>query len=167
MFNLNNKTIWIIGILEYTLVHTLCNLVLNTIKVRKEVRVYINSVGGNLFNGLTIYDMVQVSKVDVKTICLKYASSTSSLLVISGTIGKRLCLDRSSLYLHQPNVTITGSLNILTKGLKNLNQIDDDITKIYMKHCGKIYSNVIKVMTEPIWISSDLAINLTVIDNVI
>ncbi|WP_146657107.1 ATP-dependent Clp protease proteolytic subunit [Candidatus Hodgkinia cicadicola] len=142
-------------------------MVLNNIKIRKEVRVYINSVGGCLFNGLTIYDMIQVSKIDVKTICLKYASSVSSLLIISGTIGKRLCLDRSNLYLHLPNITITGNLTTLTKSLKNINWIDDGITKIYMKHCGKIYSNVIKVMTESIWIPSDLAISWTVIDNVI
>ncbi|PIM95220.1 ATP-dependent Clp protease proteolytic subunit precursor [Candidatus Hodgkinia cicadicola] len=167
MFNLNNKTIWLIGSLEYTLIHVLCIMVLNNIEIKKEVRVYINSVGGNLFNGLIVYDMIQISKIDVKTICLEYASSVSSLLIISGTIGKRLCLDRSSLYLHQPNITITGNLTILTKGLKNMNWIDDDITKIYMKHCSKIHSNIIKVMVESIWISSSLAINWTVVDNVI
>ncbi len=48
-------------------------MVLNNIEIKKEVRVYINSVGGNLFNGLIVYDMIQISKIDVKTICLEYA----------------------------------------------------------------------------------------------
>ncbi len=103
------------------MIHILCHIILNSIKINKEISVYINSIGGDLFEGLIVYNIVQLSKFDIKTICLKHASSISSLLLISGTIGKRLCLRQASLYMHQPNVAIVGNLTVLTEGLLNTN----------------------------------------------
>lgn len=149
------------------MIHILCHIILNSIKINKEISVYINSIGGDLFEGLIVYNIVQLSKFDIKTICLKHASSISSLLLISGTIGKRLCLRQASLYMHQPNVAIVGNLTVLTEGLLNTNWISEDIIKIYMKHCCNDYFNVVKALIESIWISSDFAIKWTAIDHVV
>ncbi len=128
----------------------MCYVVLNEIRKINEVRIYINSIGGNIFEGLIAYDVNQFSKFDIRTICLKQASSLSSLMLASGTIGKRLCLKHASLFVHQPNVTIVNGLSTLMNGLVNINYIGENIIKIYIRHCDKNYFEVIRILLDSI-----------------
>ena len=69
----------------------------------KDVHLYINSPGGIVTAGLSIYDTMQFIKPDVSTICIGQAASMGSLLLAGGTKGKRFCLPHSRIMIHQPS----------------------------------------------------------------
>ena len=69
----------------------------------KEVRIYINSPGGSVTAGLSIYDTMQFINCDVRTVCLGQAASMGALLLAGGTKGKRSCLPNSRVMIHQPS----------------------------------------------------------------
>ena len=67
----------------------------------KEIRIYINSPGGDVYAGLAIYDTIQYIKPDVSTICIGIAMSMGAVLLAGGTKGKRLALPNSKILIHQ------------------------------------------------------------------
>ena len=67
----------------------------------KEIRIYINSPGGDVYAGLAIYDTVQYIRPDVSTICIGIAMSMGAVLLAGGTKGKRLALPNSKILIHQ------------------------------------------------------------------
>src|SRR3954454_24987639 len=69
----------------------------------KDISVYINSPGGDVYSGLAVYDTMQFIKPDVQTICFGMAMSMGSLLLTGGTKGKRLALPNSRVLIHQPS----------------------------------------------------------------
>ena len=69
----------------------------------KDIAFYINSPGGVVTSGLSIYDTMQYIKPDVSTVCLGQAASMGSLLLTAGAAGKRYCLPNSRIMLHQPS----------------------------------------------------------------
>src|SRR5437870_3844501 len=69
----------------------------------KDISVYINSPGGDVYGGLAIYDTMQFVKPDIQTICVGVAMSMGSLLLTGGTKGKRMSLPNSRILIHQPS----------------------------------------------------------------
>lgn len=67
-----------------------------------DIRLYVNSPGGSVHDGLAIYDTIQHLRCDVQTICLGMAASAASFLLADGTKGKHYCLPHSTVLLHQP-----------------------------------------------------------------
>src|SRR3712207_2775191 len=74
----------------------------------KDVSIYINSPGGQIYSGLAIYDTMQFIKPDVQTICVGVAMSMGSLLLAGGTQGKRSALPNSRILIHQPSAGFEG-----------------------------------------------------------
>ena len=74
----------------------------------KDISVYINSPGGDVYSGLAIYDTMQFIKPDVTTICFGIAMSMGSLLLTGGAKGKRLALPNSRILIHQPSAGFEG-----------------------------------------------------------
>ena len=68
----------------------------------KDIHLYINSPGGSVTAGMSIYDTMQFIKPDVSTICIGQACSMGALLLTGGTAGKRYCLPHSRMMIHQP-----------------------------------------------------------------
>ena len=71
----------------------------------KDIIMYINSPGGEVYSGLAIYDAMQVLKCDVQTICTGLAASMGSVLLTGGTKGKRFALPNSRIMIHQPLIS--------------------------------------------------------------
>ena len=71
----------------------------------KEIQFYINSPGGSVTSAFAIFDTMRYLKCDVSTICVGLAASAASLLLVSGTKGKRFALPNSEIMIHQPSVS--------------------------------------------------------------
>src|SRR5258707_355373 len=74
----------------------------------KDISIYVNSPGGDVYSGLAIYDTMQFIKPEISTICFGVAMSMGSLLLTAGTKGKRLALPNSRILVHQPSAGFEG-----------------------------------------------------------
>lgn len=116
-------------------------LYLESVDSKKDIMLYINSPGGDVYSGMSIYDTMQFIKPDVQTICIGMAASMASVLLAAGTKGKRFTLPNSMIMIHQPLVQgMSGQatdIEIHAKELlrikKNLNGILADKTKKPLK----------------------------------
>lgn len=88
---------------------------------KKDIHVYINSVGGYITAGLAIYDTMKWLPCDVNTYCIGQASSMAAVLLSAGTKGKRYALENSRIMLHQPSGGVGGSTSDVALHVKEIN----------------------------------------------
>ena len=103
----------------------------------KDVHLYINSPGGIVTAGLSIYDTMQFIKPDVSTICLGQAASMGSLLLAGGTKGKRYCLPHSRVMIHQPMGGFQGQAADIEIHAREILKIRARLNEILAKHTGQ------------------------------
>ncbi|RWR93902.1 ATP-dependent Clp protease proteolytic subunit 3, chloroplastic [Cinnamomum micranthum f. kanehirae] len=80
---------------------------------KKDIKLFINSPGGSVTDGMGIYDAMKLCKADVSTVCLGLAASMGAFLLASGTKGKRFCMPNSRVMIHQPLGTAGGKVSLL------------------------------------------------------
>ncbi|ABE59397.1 ATP-dependent Clp endopeptidase proteolytic subunit ClpP [Chromohalobacter israelensis] len=103
----------------------------------KDIHLYINSPGGSVTAGMSIYDTMQFIKPDVSTVCVGQAASMGALLLAGGAAGKRYCLPHSRMMIHQPLGGYQGQaadIEIHTKEILNIRQ---QLNEILAKHTGQ------------------------------
>ncbi|WP_280562164.1 MULTISPECIES: ATP-dependent Clp endopeptidase proteolytic subunit ClpP [unclassified Chromohalobacter] len=103
----------------------------------KDIHLYINSPGGSVTSGMSIYDTMQFVKPDVSTVCVGQAASMGALLLAGGAEGKRYCLPHSRMMIHQPLGGYQGQaadIEIHTKEILNIRQ---QLNEILAKHTGQ------------------------------
>ncbi len=110
----------------------------------KEVNLYINSPGGYITSGLAIYDTLQYIRPDIRTICIGQASSMASLLLASGTPGKRAALPNARIMMHQPMGGASGQSRDIEIQAREILSIKDRLNEIYAQHTGKPLEQVEK-----------------------
>ncbi|MDQ1302144.1 MAG: ATP-dependent Clp protease proteolytic subunit [Pseudomonadota bacterium] len=103
----------------------------------KDIHLYINSPGGVVTAGLSIYDTMQFIKPDVSTICLGQAASMGALLLTGGAKGKRFCLPHSRMMIHQPLGGFQGQATDIDIHAKEILQTRDRLNRILAKHTGQ------------------------------
>lgn len=105
----------------------------------QEITVYINSPGGSVDAGLAIYDTINNIKADVRTIAVGQAASMGALLLSSGTYGKRCALPNSTILIHQPLQTSSGTLQAtdVILSAKYLERLRDRLNNILSLNTGK------------------------------
>ena len=103
----------------------------------KDIHLYINSPGGVVTAGLSIYDTMQFIKPDVSTICLGQAASMGALLLTGGAKGKRFCLPHSRMMIHQPLGGFQGQATDIDIHAKEILQTRDRLNRILSKHTGQ------------------------------
>jgi ATP-dependent Clp protease, protease subunit len=103
----------------------------------KDISLYINSPGGQVYAGLAIYDAMQFVKPDVGTICYGVAMSMGALLLAGGAKGKRMALPNSRILIHQPLGGFQGQASDIEIHARETLDIRDRIDAIYAKHTGK------------------------------
>src|SRR6201991_5001616 len=108
----------------------------------KDISLYINSPGGSIYAGLSIYDTMQFIKPDVQTICFGIAMSMGSLLLAGGTPGKRLALPNSRILIHQPSSGFEGQATDIEIHAREVLELRKRIDGIYAKHTGKTEEEV-------------------------
>ncbi|MEH6503581.1 MAG: ATP-dependent Clp endopeptidase proteolytic subunit ClpP [Cycloclasticus sp.] len=103
----------------------------------KDIHLYINSPGGSVTAGMSIYDTMQFIKPDVSTMCLGQAASMGALLLTGGAAGKRFALPHSRMMIHQPLGGFQGQASDFDIHAKEILNIRDKLNKIMAHHTGQ------------------------------
>ena len=133
----------------------------------KDVHLYVNSPGGIVTAGLSIYDTMQFIKPDVSTICLGQAASMGSLLLAGGTKGKRFCLPHSRIMIHQPSGGFQGQASDIDIHAREILKIRERLNKIMSKHTGQTVERIERDMERDHFMDAEAAVEYGLVDNVL
>ncbi len=103
----------------------------------KDIHLYINSPGGAVTAGMSIYDTMQFIKPDVSTVCLGQAASMGALILAGGAAGKRYCLPHSRIMIHQPLGGFQGQATDIEIHAREILRVRERLNKILQKHTGQ------------------------------
>ena len=103
----------------------------------KDIHLYINSPGGSVTAGMSIYDTMQFIKPDVSTVCIGQAASMGALLLAGGAAGKRFCLPNSRMMIHQPLGGYQGQASDIEIHTREILGIRDKLNHILAHHTGQ------------------------------
>ncbi len=133
----------------------------------KDINVYINSPGGVVTAGLSIYDTMQFVKPDVSTMCVGQAASMGSLLLAAGTKGKRYSLPHSRIMIHQPHGGAQGQASDIEIQAKEILYLRERLNQIFVKHTGQTMEAIQKDTDRDRFMSGDEAVKYGLIDKVL
>ena len=133
----------------------------------KDISIYINSPGGDVYSGLAIYDTMQFIKPDVQTICFGVAASMGSLLLTGGAKGKRLALPNSKILIHQPSAGFEGQATDIDIHAREVLSLRGRIDEIYADHTGRPLEQIHDDLERDRFFNADQAAEYGLIDRVI
>lgn len=143
-------------------------LYLESTNPNKDVILYINSPGGSVTAGLSIYDVMNFIKCDIRTTCIGMAASMGAVLLSSGTKGKRNSLRHSDIMIHQP-LTGTGMVQAADFEIKykELEKCKNTLYQILSENTGKSIDEITTACDRDNWFTADEAVEFGLIDGVI
>ena len=135
----------------------------------KDIDLYINSPGGSVTAGLGIYDVMQLIKCDVRTFCTGMAASMGSLLLTAGAKGKRFMLPHSKAMIHQPLISggLGGQASDIEIHAKELIDTKRSLTEIYVRHTGRPFDELTKLMDRDYYMSPQQAKDFGLVDHIV
>src|SRR3954453_6459383 len=133
----------------------------------KDIAIYINSPGGQIYAGLAIYDTMQFIKPEVQTICVGIAMSMGSLLLAGGAHGKRYALPNSRILIHQPSGGFQGQATDIGIHPREALELRSRVDKIYAHHTGKTEEQVHVDMERDRFFKADEGVEYGLIDRVL
>lgn len=133
----------------------------------KDIKFYINSPGGSVYDGMAIYDTMQYIKPDVQTIGIGLQASMGAFLLSSGAKGKRFLLPHSTVMIHQPSAGTRGKVTDMEIDLKEGLKLKELLAKILAKNVGQKLSKVKDDMERDYWMDADEAVKYGIADKVI
>jgi len=134
---------------------------------KKDIMLYINSPGGNVYDGLAIYDTMMHLKCDVATVGIGMQASMGAFLLSSGTKGKRSILPHSTVMIHQPSAGTRGKVTDMEIDLKEGIRLKKLLNEILAKNTGKKLDMVEKDSDRDYWMSAEEAKKYGLVDNVL
>ena len=134
---------------------------------KKEISLYINSPGGIVTSGMSIYDTMQFIRPPVTTLCLGQAASMASLLLCAGHKGMRFALPNSRVMLHQPSGGFQGQASDIERHAQDILKMKRRLNDIYVKHTGQSYESVEKTLDRDHFMAADEALEWGLIDKVV
>ena len=134
---------------------------------KKDIKLYINSPGGSVYDGLAIYDTIQYIKPDVQTIGIGLQASMGAFLLSSGTKGKRVALPNSRIMIHQPSSGTQGKVTDQEITLRESVYLKQRLNEILSKNTGQDISKIEKDADRDYWMSAKEAKKYGLIDEVI
>src|SRR4051794_26726930 len=133
----------------------------------KDISIYINSPGGQVYAGLAIYDTMQFIKPDVQTICVGIAMSMGALLLAGGAHGKRMALPNAKILIHQVSSAFQGQATDIEIHAKEIIDVRRRLDEILAKHTGQDIEKVARDTERDYFMSADEAQEYSLIDRVI
>lgn len=134
---------------------------------KKEISMYINSPGGVVTAGLSIYDTMQYIRPAVSTLCVGQAASMGSLLLAAGEPGMRFSLPNSRIMVHQPSGGFQGQASDIAIHAKEVLELKDRLNKIYVKHTGQDLEVVEKALDRDNFMTAEEALAWGHIDEIV
>ena len=133
----------------------------------KDIHLYINSPGGSVTAGLSIYDTMQFVNCDVSTICVGQAASMGALLLAGGTNGKRFALPHSRVMVHQPSAGFQGQATDISIHANEVLELKRRLNKIMAKHTGQTIDRIEQDLERDRFMSAESAVEYGIIDTVL
>lgn len=132
----------------------------------KDISLYIDSPGGSVYAGLSIYDTMQFIKPDVSTICLGMAASMGAFLLAAGAKGKRFALPNSRIMIHQPSGGTNGTAADIEIQAKEILELRSRLNTILSEHTGQSIEKIAVDTERDNFMSSAQAVEYGIIDGV-
>lgn len=133
----------------------------------KDIHLYINSPGGSVTAGMSIYDTMQFIKPDVSTMCIGQAASMGALLLTAGAEGKRYCLPNSRVMIHQPLGGYQGQASDIEIHTREILGIKNRLNEIIAHHTGQPIENVAQDTDRDNFMSPQAAKDYGLIDDIL
>ncbi|QJC35696.1 ATP-dependent Clp endopeptidase proteolytic subunit ClpP [Enterobacteriaceae endosymbiont of Donacia sparganii] len=166
---LKERIIFLTGTIEDSMANLIVAqiLFLDSEDSNKDIFLYINSPGGVITSGMSIYDTMQFVKSDVSTLCIGQACSMAAILLASGHKNKRFCLPNSRIMIHQPMASYQGQITDIEIQTQEILRIKNYINKIISLHTGKSIEIIEKDTNRDKFLSAKEAIKYGLVDNII
>jgi ATP-dependent Clp protease protease subunit len=133
----------------------------------KDIHLYINSPGGSVTAGLSIYDTMQFIKPDVSTMCIGQAASMGALLLAGGAKGKRFALPHSRMMIHQPSGGAQGQASDIEIQANEIIKLRHQLNNIMAMHTGKDLETIARDTERDNFMSADEGVKYGLIDKVL
>ena len=134
---------------------------------KKDISMYINSPGGVVTSGLSIYDTMQYIRPKISTLCVGQAASMGSLLLAAGEPGMRFSLPNSRIMVHQPSGGFQGQASDIELQAREIIELKKRLNLIYVKHCGQKLEKVESSLDRDNFMTPDEALKWGLIDEII
>ena len=166
---LKERLIFIVGPVEDYMANLIVAqlLYLESENADKDIHVYINSPGGSVTAGLSIYDTMQFINCDISTICVGQAASMGALLLAGGATGKRFALPHSRIMVHQPSAGFQGQVTDISIHAEEVIELKRRLNAIMATHTGKSIEQIERDLERDNFMSSEDAVKYGLIDTVL
>ncbi|MCL2869856.1 ATP-dependent Clp protease proteolytic subunit [Candidatus Saccharibacteria bacterium] len=134
---------------------------------KQDIKLYINSPGGTVYDGLAIYDTMQYIEPDVQTIGVGLQASMAAILLAAGAKGKRYMLPHAKTMIHQPHAGTEGTMTDMEISLREGLNIKETLAKIMATHTGQALEKVKVDMERDFWMSALDAKKYGLVDKII
>ncbi|MFO7858985.1 MAG: ATP-dependent Clp endopeptidase proteolytic subunit ClpP [Ectothiorhodospiraceae bacterium] len=166
---LKERVIFVTGPVEDTMANLIVAqmLFLESENPDKDIHLYINSPGGSVSAGLSIYDTMQFIKPNVSTMCIGQAASMGALLLTGGTQGKRFTLPNSRMMIHQPLGGYQGQATDIDIHAREILSIRDRLNRIMAYHTGQSLEQVQQDTERDNFMAPETAVEYGLVDRVL
>ena len=166
---LKERVIFIVGPIEDHMANLIVAqlLFLESENPDKDINIYINSPGGVVTAGMSIYDTMQFIKPEVSTLCIGQAASMGSVLLAGGQKGKRFILPHSRVMIHQPLGGFQGQASDIAIHAKEIMKIKDELNKVLALHSGQTLEQIEKDTDRDNFMDSKMAKEYGLVDKVL
>ena len=134
---------------------------------KKDIKLYINSPGGSVYDGLAIIDTMNYIQPDVQTIGIGLQASMGAMLLACGTKGKRFALPNARIMIHQPSSGTQGKITDQEIALREGVYLKKVLAQMMAERTGQSYEKVVKDMDRDNWMSAEEAQKYGIVDEVI
>jgi ATP-dependent Clp protease protease subunit len=134
---------------------------------KQDIHLYINSPGGSVTAGMSIYDTMQYVTCDVATYCIGQCASMGAVLLTAGTKGKRNALPHARVMIHQPLAGTEGTTTEVLLHLKEFQRLKKDLNDILLKHTGQTLERIERDTDRDKFMSPREALEYGIVDNVL
>jgi ATP-dependent Clp protease protease subunit len=166
---LKERLIFIVGPVEDNMANLIVAqlLFLESENADKDIQLYINSPGGSVTAGLSIYDTMQFVNCNISTICIGQAASMGALLLAGGTKGKRYALPNSRVMVHQPSAGFQGQATDIEIHAKEVLELKHRLNEIMARHTGQTLKQIEKDLERDNFMSGAEAVKYGLIDTLL
>jgi ATP-dependent Clp protease protease subunit len=166
---LKERVIFIVGPIEDHMANLVVAqlLFLESENPDKDISVYINSPGGSVTAGLSIYDTMQFIKPDISTLCIGQAASMGAVLLAAGAKGKRYSLPHSRVMIHQPLGGFQGQASDIDIHAREILKIREQLNQMLANHTGQSIETIAKDTERDNFMGADTAAEYGIIDEVL
>ena len=133
---------------------------------KKEIAMYINSRGGVMTSMFAIYDTMQYISSPVSTVCMGFAASAASFLLMAGEPGLRIALPNASIMVHQPSGGFQGKVSDIERHAEDIIKTKRRTNELYARHCGRTLEEVERALDRDNFMSAEEAKAWGLVDHV-